>query len=311
MENTSRGARRAPVRPLSSGLPQALAAAARAVDATLESVLPKPHGLQARVHEAMRYATFAGGKRLRPFLVLNSARLFDVDPAQAARVGAAIEVLHTYSLVHDDLPCMDDDDLRRGRPTTHIAYDEMTAVLAGDALLTLAFEILAHPDTHASAEVRSALVLRLAEASGANGMIGGQMIDMQAAQSAFGADEVILLQRLKTGQLFEFSCEAGAILGEAKQEDRDRLRSYARDMGLVFQITDDLLDVTSTAEKTGKAVGKDKEQGKATLVAILGIDGARSEAEKLARRAAATLAPYGNAAPELCALPLYLLNRDS
>jgi len=152
---------------------------------------------------------------------------------------------------------------------------------------------------------------RLAEAAGSNGMIGGQMIDMQAAQNAFGADEIVLLQRLKTGQLFEFSCEAGAILGEAKQEDRDRLRSYARDMGLVFQITDDLLDVTSTAEKTGKAVGKDKEQGKATLVAILGIDGARSEAEKLARRAAATLAPYGNAAPELCALPLYLLNRDS
>jgi farnesyl diphosphate synthase len=311
MENTSRGARRAPVRPLSSGLPQALAAAARAVDATLESVLPKPHGLQARVHEAMRYATFAGGKRLRPFLVLNSARLFDVDPAQAARVGAAIEVLHTYSLVHDDLPCMDDDDLRRGRPTTHIAYDEMTAVLAGDALLTLAFEILAHPDTHASAEVRSALVLRLAEASGANGMIGGQMIDMQAAQSAFGADEVILLQRLKTGQLFEFSCEAGAILGQAAAEHRDRLRAFARDMGLVFQITDDLLDVTSTAEKTGKAVGKDGDQGKATLVSLLGVEGARAEAGKLARRAAATLAPYGNAAPELAELPLFLLDRES
>jgi len=310
MVSSSGGAPK-PVQPPSSILPQALAAASTAVDATLDQVLPKPHGLHARVHEAMRYATFAGGKRLRPFLVLNSARLFGVDPAQAARVAAAIEVLHTYSLVHDDLPCMDDDDLRRGRPTTHIAYDEMTAVLAGDALLTVAFEILAHPDTHSSGEVRAALCLRLAEAAGANGMIGGQMIDMQAAQSAFGADEVILLQRLKTGQLFEFSCEAGAILGEAGTADRDRLRAYARDMGLVFQITDDLLDVTSTAEKTGKAVGKDKDQGKATLVSILGVDGARAEAEKLARRAIATLAPYHNSVPELTELPLFLLDRET
>ena len=292
-------------------LPQALAAASKTVDAALEQLLPRPHGLHARVHEAMRYATFAGGKRLRPFLVLNSARLFDVDPARAARVGAAIEVLHPYSLVHDDLPCMDDDDLRRGRPTTHIAFDEMTAVLAGDALLTIAFEILAHPATHDSGDVRAALCLRLAEAAGSNGMIGGQMIDMQAAQNAFGSDDVILLQRLKTGQLFEFSCEAGAILGEAGSEHRDRLRSYARDMGLVFQITDDLLDVTSTAEKTGKAVGKDKDAGKATLVSLLGVDGARAEAEKLARRAIATLSPYHNAVPELCELPLFLLDRES
>jgi farnesyl diphosphate synthase len=294
-----------------SFLPQALAAASKTVDATLEQVLPKPHGLHARVHEAMRYATFAGGKRLRPFLVLNSARLFDVDPARAARAAAAIEVLHTYSLVHDDLPCMDDDDLRRGRPTTHIAFDEMTAVLAGDALLTIAFEILAHPATHESGDVRATLCLRLAEAAGANGMIGGQMIDMQAAQSAFGTDDVILLQRLKTGQLFEFSCEAGPILGEAGSEHRNRLRSYARDMGLVFQITDDLLDVTSTAEKTGKAVGKDKDQGKATLVSLLGVDGARAEAEKLARRAIATLNPYHNVVPELCELPIFLLDRES
>jgi len=311
MKGTNDGAPRMSVQSQSISLPSALQEASRIVDATLDRVLPEPHGLYARVQEAMRYATFAGGKRLRPFLVLNSARLFDVPEERAARVAAAIEVLHTYSLVHDDLPCMDDDALRRGRPTTHIAFDEMTAVLAGAGLLTLAFETLAGRETHPSGEVRSALVQRLAEAAGSNGMIGGQMIDMQAAKNAFGADEIVLLQRLKTGQLFEFSCEAGAILGEAKQEDRDRLRSYARDMGLVFQITDDLLDVTSTAEKTGKAVGKDKEQGKATLVAILGIDGARSEAEKLARRAAATLAPYGNAAPELCALPLYLLNRDS
>jgi len=294
-----------------SALPKAMQDASRIVDATLDAILPRPHGLHARVHEAMRYAIFAGGKRLRPFLVLNAAKLFAVDVARAARAAAAIEALHTYSLIHDDLPCMDDDALRRGRPTTHIAFDEMTAVLAGDALLTIAFEILAAPLTHPAAEVRSALVLRLAEAAGSNGMIGGQMIDMQAAQSTFGADQIVLLQRLKTGQLFEFSCEAGAILGEAPQADRDRLRSYARDMGLVFQITDDLLDVTSTAEKTGKAVGKDQNQGKATLVSVMGVEGARLEAERLARRAAATLAPYGNAAPELVELPLYLLDRES
>lgn len=310
MNRTSEGAvRSAPS--TASQLPDALATAAKTVDATLEQVLPRPHGLHARVHEAMRYATFAGGKRLRPFLVLQSAKLFGVEPARAARAGAAIEVLHTYSLVHDDLPCMDDDDLRRGRPTTHIAYDEMTAVLAGDALLTIAFEILSDAATHPSADVRVKLVQRLAQAAGHDGMIGGQMIDMLAPDRTFGAEDVMLLQRLKTGQLFEFSCEAGAILGEATDEDRARLRAYARDMGLVFQITDDLLDVTSSAEKTGKAVGKDAEQGKATLVSIYGIERARAEAQKLARRAAETLAPYGNAAPELCALPSFLIDRET
>ena len=288
-----------------------MADSAKAVDAALEEALPKPHGLQLRVHEAMRYATFAGGKRLRPFLVLHSAKMFGVDSARAARAAAAIEMLHTYSLVHDDLPCMDDDDLRRGRPTTHKAYDEATAVLAGDALLTMAFEILADAATHPSAEVRCRLIARLAQAAGSNGMIGGQMIDMQAPDRGFGAEEIMLLQRLKTGQLFEFSCEAGAILGEAGDTDRERLRLYARDMGLVFQITDDLLDVTSTAEKTGKAVGKDKDHGKATLVSVHGVDGARFEAEKLARHAAETLSAYGPAADPLRELPMFLLDRDS
>lgn len=292
-------------------LREAMQTAARAVEQTLRSVLPVPHGLHARVHEAMRYATLAGGKRLRPFLVLESAGLFGVSGTPALRTGAAIEVLHTYSLVHDDLPCMDDDDLRRGRPTTHKAFDEPTAVLAGDALLTLAFEIVAHSETHSSADVRCRLVARLAEAAGSNGMIGGQMIDMRAPDSSFGMDEVVLLQRLKTGQLFEFSCEAGAMLAEAGEEHQRRLRSYARDMGLVFQITDDLLDVTSTAEKTGKAVGKDREAGKATLVSILGVEGARREAANIAARATETLAPYGSRADALRALLPYLLERDA
>jgi farnesyl diphosphate synthase len=294
-----------------SNLSAALSEAARATEQTLDRVLPKPHGLHGRIHEAMRYATFAGGKRLRPFLVLQSAGLFKVNPVHALRTAAAIEVLHTYSLVHDDLPCMDDDDLRRGRPTTHIAFDEATAVLAGDALLTVAFEILSHEETHPSADVRCRLVARLAEAAGSNGMIGGQMIDMRAPDSHFGADEVILLQRLKTGQLFEFSCEAGAILAQAGAGRQEKLRGYARDMGLVFQITDDLLDVTSTSEKTGKAVGKDQDRGKATLVSILGIEGARAEAAKIAARAVASLAEYGQEADALRALLPFLLARES
>jgi farnesyl diphosphate synthase len=293
-----------------AALPHAIAAVAAQVDSVLETVLPKPHGRQGRVQEAMRYATFAGGKRLRPFLVLHASRLFGVNEAHSLRVGAAIEVLHTYSLVHDDLPCMDDDDLRRGRPTTHIAFDEMTAVLAGDALLTLAFEILADPKTHPDGDVRLALIARLAEAAGHDGMIGGQVIDMLAEQS-FGLEDVIHLQRLKTGQLFEFSCEAGPILGCASADDRARLRAYAREMGLVFQITDDLLDVTSTAEKTGKAVGKDADRGKATLVTLLGVEGARAEAEKRARAAIAALGPYAGKSPELSGLPLFLLDREA
>ncbi len=299
----------------SDALPRAIAAAAMAVDATLQTVLPRPHGPQGRVQEAMRYATFAGGKRLRPFLVLHSARLFGVDDAHSLRVGSAIEVLHTYSLVHDDLPCMDDDDMRRGRPTTHIAFDEMTAVLAGDGLLTIAFEILADEKTHPDPAVRIALVARLAEASGHDGMIGGQVIDMIAdtltAGEKFGVEDVVNLQRLKTGQLFEFSCEAGPILGKASAEDRARLRAYAREMGVVFQITDDLLDVTSTVEKTGKAVGKDAGMGKATLVTLLGVDGARAEAHRRAQAAIAALGPYAARSPELSGLPLFLLDREA
>jgi farnesyl diphosphate synthase len=289
----------------------ALDKAAKATENTLERVLPPPHGLHSRIHEAMRYATFAGGKRLRPFLVIECAGLFGIAPAQASRTAAAIEVLHTYSLVHDDLPAMDNDDLRRGRPTTHKAFDEATAILAGDGLLTIAFEILSHPDTHPSAEVRCNLIARLAEAAGCNGMIGGQMIDMVAATRTFDAEEIKLLQRLKTGQLFEFSCEAGAILSESGPEHQERLRAFAQDMGLVFQITDDLLDVTSTAEKAGKAVGKDQEHGKATLVSIYGIEGARVEAGKIADRAVAALEPYGARAEALRNLLPFLLKRES
>jgi len=309
MDNS--GETTAPLPTLRAELSDAMAAAARDVEGALEALLPRPHGLHGRVHEAMRYATFAGGKRLRPFLVLHGARLFGVPEERGLRVAAALEAVHTYSLVHDDLPCMDDDDLRRGRPTTHKAFDEATAVLAGDALLTIAFEILAHKATHESGEVRARLISRLAEAAGSNGMIGGQMIDMQAPSSTFGPDDVILLQRLKTGALFEYACEAGAILAGAEESEQERLRHYARDLGLAFQIADDLLDVTGTTEQLGKTAGKDVEQGKATLVSVYGVDGARKEAAKLADRAARLLDGYGERANLLRELPQFIVDRDS
>jgi farnesyl diphosphate synthase len=289
----------------------ALKRTAQAVERTLDKVLPQPEGLHARIPEAMRYAIFAGGKRLRPFLTLASSGLFGVPKERALRVAAAIEALHTYSLVHDDLPCMDDDDLRRGRPTTHKQFDEATAVLAGDALLTLAFGILADPATHPSGEVRAQLVAKLAQAGGADGMIGGQMIDILAPERDYGEADVILLQALKTGALFEFACEAGAILAERGEDDRKRLRDFSRGFGLAFQIADDLIDVLGTAEEAGKAVGKDQEQGKATLVSLLGIDKAREMAARLGREAVDALSPYGQAADDLRALPFFLLDRPA
>jgi farnesyl diphosphate synthase len=259
----------------------------------------------------MRYAVFSGGKRLRPFLSVQCARLFEVPAYCAFRTGAAIEFFHTYSLIHDDLPCMDDDDLRRGRPTTHVQFDEATAVLAGDALLTFAFEVLASPETHPSADVRCTLVRRLAEAGGSDGLVGGQMCDMLAPSIEFGVDDVVALQRMKTGALFEFSCEAGAILGGAGNSVRGRLRNYARDLGLAFQIADDLIDATGSPEKAGKAVGKDGARGKATLLSHFGYDGARRQAHMLTERAVEALSPFGKEADVLRRLPHHLLGRES
>jgi farnesyl diphosphate synthase len=295
--------------PAVSAIPAALSRSSARVEAVLEQVLPQPAAYHARVQEAMRYAIFAGGKRLRPFLTLQFAALFGAAETGAGRAAAAIEALHTYSLVHDDLPCMDDDDLRRGRPTTHKAFDDATAVLAGDALLTLAFEILADPATHPDGAVRCALVLRLAQAGGSEGMIGGQMMDIVAPEHSFGAEEVITLQRMKTGALFEFACEAGAILAMAGPANQQLARDYARDMGLAFQIADDLIDVRGSVELAGKAVGKDQDKGKATLVGLLGVQGAEAEAARLAASAADRLAGFGPEAELLRALPYFLLDR--
>ena len=268
---------------------EALAGAAKLTDAALERLIPLPPGLEARVFEAMRYAALAPGKRLRPFLVLASARLFGVSARSALQVAAAIELVHSYSLVHDDLPAMDDSDLRRGRPTCHKAFDEATAVLAGDGLLTLAFEVLAHPDTHGDSAVRCELVSALAQAAGASGMVGGQMIDLIAENSSLDIGAITRLQRLKTGALIAFACESGPILGKASTEVRSALRGYAHDLGLAFQIADDLLDVEGSAGETGKPVGQDVAAGKATFVSILGRERARDQAELLVRQAVAHL----------------------
>jgi farnesyl diphosphate synthase len=279
------------------------------VEAALDDLLPKPEGAEARLVEAMRYATLGGGKRLRAFLAMESAALFKVDRRCAARVGAAIEMLHAYSLVHDDLPAMDDDDLRRGKPSTHKAFDEATAILAGDALQARAFEVLAEPDTHSNPEARCELVASLGLASGARGMAGGQMIDMLAQGRTLTAEQIIRLQALKTGRLIQFSAEAGAILGRAAPLQRHMLAAYGRDVGAAFQIADDLLDALGTKEEAGKATGKDAAAGKATLVAILGPERARAQADMLASQAAGHLDSFGERADQLRRLAVYAVTR--
>lgn len=297
-----------------TALRAALAQSAADVEAFLDRRLPSVAELADRadyapIVDGMRYAIFAGGKRLRPFLVMQSAALYDVPQAQALQVGAALECLHTYSLVHDDLPCMDDDDLRRGQPTVHRKYDEATAVLVGDALLTQAFGFLAHPGTHEDGGVRASLVARLAAAGGHDGMIGGQGMDMAAPAADYGAADIIRLQAKKTGALFEFACEAGALLAGAAPGDRDALISFARDFGLAFQISDDLIDEIGDSETAGKTVGKDKEQGKATLISLNGLDWAKREVATLVARAEAALDRFDERADLLRALPHYLLGR--
>jgi farnesyl diphosphate synthase len=265
---------------------EGLAKVASAVERLLDHLLVLPPGPERRVIEAMRHATLNGGKRLRPFLGVASAELFGVAEASALRTAAAVEMLHCYSLVHDDLPAMDDSDLRRGRATVHKAYDDATAILAGDGLLTQAFEVLADPLTHSDAEVRADLVLALARAAGTAGMVGGQMFDLSAESLSLDIGAITRLQRLKTGEIIAFSCVAGAILGRASEPARAALHAFAHDLGLAFQIVDDLLDAEGDATAIGKPVGQDKAAGKATFVSILGLERARLQAQMLARQAA-------------------------
>lgn len=290
-------------------LEDALAETARMVEGVLESVLPRAEGSEARLAEAMRYATLGGGKRLRPFLARAAGNLCGAPDRRALRVGAAIELVHAYSLVHDDLPAMDDDDLRRGRPTCHVAFGEATAILAGDALLTLSFGVLADAETHPDGAVRSELVQLLAEAAGARGMVSGQMLDLAMENRVASHDEIARMESLKTGAMIACACEAGAVVAGASKEDRAALRAYGQDVGLAFQIADDLLDVESTAAEAGKNVGKDQAHGKSTFVAALGVKGARAEAQRLVARAVARLERFGEPAGPLRRVARFIIER--
>ncbi|MBB4631018.1 farnesyl diphosphate synthase [Sphingosinicella soli] len=294
----------------SLSLKPALDAIGTAIDQRFDKLLPVPSDPRRRLVEAMRYAAMGGGKRMRPLLVVASCDLFHVDKERALRAAIATECVHVYSLVHDDLPCMDDDDTRRGKPTLHKAFDEATAVLAGDALQALAFEVLSDEATHEDPYVRSELVLELARASGPGGMAGGQMMDLVAETETFDLPTTTRLQQLKTGALIGFSVEAGAIMGKANAESRMKLRGYARDLGLAFQIADDLLDVEGESSRTGKAVRKDAGAGKATFVSLFGIERARKQAEMLIDQAIGHLHSFGQSADLLRAIARFAIERD-
>jgi farnesyl diphosphate synthase len=290
-------------------LADAQAIATELTDALLDRLLATPPGLEARVYEAMRYSAIAPGKRLRAVMALATARLFSVARTSALQVAAAIEMVHAYSLIHDDLPGMDNSDLRRGRPTCHKAFDEATAILAGDGLLTMAFEVLSHPDAHGDPAVRCELVAALASAAGGAGMVGGQMIDLIAETQTLDIGAITRLQRMKTGALIAFSCEAGAILAKAPHESRTALRGYAHDLGLAFQIADDLLDIEGSTEETGKPVGADAAAGKATFVSILGIERARAQARLLVDQAVAHIDLFEQKAELLRQVARFVVNR--
>jgi len=280
------------------------------IDSSFDALLPLANDPRDRLIEAMRYAAIGGGKRLRPLLVLATASLFGADRAMAIRVGTAIEAIHVYSLIHDDLPCMDNDALRHGKPTLHVAFDEATAVLAGDALHDFAFEVLSDPNLSGDPFVRIELVRTLALASGMNGMAGGQMMDIAAETASFDLPTVTRLQQLKTGALLSAAVEMGAIIGRIPAEGRSHLRGYARDIGLAFQIADDLLDAEGDEEAAGKALRKDEQAGKETFLSLLGPERAREQAQMLVEQAVQFLSSYGEEADLLRALAWFIVERD-
>lgn len=291
-------------------LHNALAQIAAEIDEEFARLLSSPGDARDPLYAAMRHAAIGGGKRLRPLLVVATASLFHVDRDVALRVGTAVEAIHVYSLIHDDLPCMDDDDMRRGKPTVHRAYNEATAVLAGDSLHALAFEILSHSGTHTDPFIRSELIATLALASGPDGMAGGQMMDLEAEKTIFDLPTVTRLQALKTGALIAASVEMGAILGHVSPEGRTHLRGYARDIGLAFQIADDILDVEGDPELAGKKLHKDAKAGKGTFVSLMGLDRAKQQAAVLVDQAVGQLSIYGQEADLLRAIANYITERD-
>jgi len=292
-------------------LADALVRVGRDVDARFDALLAVPNDARERLYQAMRHAAIGGGKRLRPLLVAATADLFGVSRDCSGRVGCAVEAVHVYSLIHDDLPAMDDDDLRHGKATVHRAFDEATAVLAGDCLHALAFEWLADPDTHPDPFVRAELVMDLARAAGPSGMAGGQAMDLAAGNgSRFDLSGVTRLQQMKTGALIAASVEAGAILGRVPAEGRVHLRGYSHDLGLAFQIADDLLDAEGNEAAVGKRLRKDGEQGKATFLSLLGADRAREQVRMLVDQAVEHLRSYGTEADLLRAVARYVAERD-
>ena len=280
------------------------------VDAIFSSYLASSNDARDRLFEAMRYIGVGGGKRLRPLLTVATGRLFGLAEDRAVRAGSAIEAIHVYSLIHDDLPCMDDDDLRRGKPTVHKAFDESTAVLAGDCFHDLAFEIIADPATHEDPFIRSELVIEMARASGPQGMAGGQMLDLAAQGQALDIGTITRLQQLKTGALIEFSVEAGCIMGRVAPDARTPYRGYARDIGLAFQIADDLLDHAGDEAAAGKRLHKDADAGKATFVSLLGEESARQQCSMLVGQALDHLRDHGEEADLLRAIARYVEERD-
>jgi farnesyl diphosphate synthase len=293
-----------------SSLADALADVSAEIDARFDTLLAVPGDPRADLYRAMRHAAIGGGKRLRPLLVFATANLFGVDKDSAARVATALEAIHVYSLIHDDLPAMDNDDMRRGKPTVHKAFSEACAILAGDCLHALAFEILADPATHPDPFVRADLVLDLAKAAGPAGMAGGQMMDLEADSNRFDLNTVTRLQQMKTGALISASVEAGAILGKLPPEGRVGLRGYAHDLGLAFQIADDLLDAEGDEAVAGKKLRKDEGAGKETFLSLLGADRAREQAHMLVDQAIAHLHAYGQEADLLRDIARFVLERD-
>lgn len=297
-------------REASDALQEALEDCVVAVNKTIMRLLPDTEGMaENRLYQAMRHGVLSGGKRLRPFMVMESSKLFNVDPSRARRVAAALEFVHCYSLIHDDLPAMDNSDLRRGVPTVHVRYDEATAILAGDALLTLAFEVLADRETHPDPYVRMELVRKLAEASGPQGMVGGQMLDLIGEEEEFDLGTISRMQRMKTGKLMAFACEAGAILGKADEPHKKALVNYAYDLGLAFQVTDDILDVEQPSGITGKPANQDEKAGKSTFVSTMGKEQARARADMLAAQACRHLKVFEGRADMFKELTNYVLER--
>lgn len=280
------------------------------VTVALDQLIPPAQGPEADLMRAMRHSALANGKRMRPFYVIETGAMFDAPEKSLLRTAAALECVHCYSLVHDDLPCMDDDDFRRGQPTVHKAFNEATAVLAGDALLTLAFKILSSRETHADPHIRLRLIERLADNAGALGMVGGQMIDMLEHDSPRDLNTITRMQRLKTGALISYSVEAGAIIGGANEAERNALHGFAHDLGLAFQISDDLLDATGNEAEVGKPLRKDEDAGKANFVTLLGVEAAKERVQMLASQARTHLAIFRNRANILLQSVDFVLDRN-